>query len=305
MAKVLIATDKPFAKVAADGIRKIFDEAGYSCVFLEKYTSQEDFVNAASDVEAIIIRSDKADKAVIDHAKNLKIIVRAGAGYDNVDLAAATASNVVVMNTPGQNSNAVAELALGMMVYQARNHFNGSSGSELKDKTLGIHAYGNVGRNIARIAKGFGMKVMAYDPFVSADVMEADSIEAVDSVETLYKQCQYVSLNIPANDKTKKSINYELMMQMPAGAVLVNTARKEVVCEDSLKRVLAERNDFCYVSDIAPDNAAELEAYSGRLFFTPKKMGAQTSEANINAGLAAARQIIAFIEKNDTTYKVN
>ncbi len=305
MAKVLIATEKPFAKIAADGIRSIFEEAGYHCIFLEKYSSHDDFVQAAADVDAIIIRSDKANKAVIDNAKNLKIIVRAGAGYDNVDLAAATANNVVVMNTPGQNSNAVAELALGMMVYQVRNHFNGTSGTELKGKSLGIHAYGHVGKNIARIAKGFDMQVMAYDPFVDKVIMRADNVKSVESVEELYSQCQFISLNLPANDKTKKSINYELMMKMPAGAVLVNTARKEVVCEDSLKRVLAERDDFCYVSDIAPDCASELTEYNNRTFFTPKKMGAQTAEANINAGLAAAKQIIAFLEKNDTTFKVN
>jgi D-3-phosphoglycerate dehydrogenase / 2-oxoglutarate reductase len=305
MAKVLVATEKPFAKVAADGIRKIFDEAGYDCVFLEKYSSQDDFIAAAAAVDAIIIRSDKADKAVIDNGKNLKIIVRAGAGYDNVDLAAATAKNIVVMNTPGQNSNAVAELALGMMVYQARNQFNGTSGSELLGKTLGIHAYGNVGKNIARIAKGFGMQVIAYDPFVSKETIEADGVQCVESVEELYSKCQYLSVNIPANDKTKKSINYDLLMKMPANATLVNTARKEVICEEGLKKVFAERNDFKYVSDIAPDCASALAAYEDRFFFTPKKMGAQTSEANINAGLAAARQIIAYLEENDTTFKVN
>ncbi len=305
MAKVLVATEKPFAKVAADGIRKIFEEAGYDCVFLEKYTSQDDFIAAATEADAIVIRSDKADKAVIDNGKNLKIIVRAGAGYDNVDLAAATAKNVVVMNTPGQNSNAVAELAMGMMVYQARNQFNGSSGSELLGKTLGIHAYGNVGKNIARIAKGFGMQVMAFDPFVSKETIEADGVQCVESVEELYSKCQYLSVNIPANDKTKKSINYDLLMKMPANATLVNTARKEVICEEGLKKVFAERNDFKYVSDIAPDCASDLTAHAGRFFFTPKKMGAQTSEANINAGLAAARQIIAYLEENDTTFKVN
>ncbi len=305
MAKVLVATEKPFAKVAADGIKKIFEDAGYECLFLEKYAAQGDFIKAAEDVDAIIIRSDKADKDVIANGKNLKIIVRAGAGYDNVDLVAATAKNVVVMNTPGQNSNAVAELALGMMVYQARNHFNGSSGTELLGKTLGIHAYGNVGRNIARIAKGFGMEVYAFDPYVAKELMEADGVGCLQSVDELYSKCQYVSINIPANEKTKKSIGYELMMKMPAGATLVNTARKEVICEEGLKKALAERKDLCYTSDIASDCASELSEYAARLFFTPKKMGAQTSEANINAGLAAARQIIAFLENNDTTFKVN
>lgn len=241
MTKVLIATDKPFAKVAADKIKGIIEAAGYKAVFLEKYTDHQDFVDAAKDADAIIIRSDKANKAVIDSAEKLKIVVRAGAGYDNVDLEAATAKGVVVMNTPGQNSNAVAELALGMMVYQARNQFNGSSGTELKDKTLGIHAYGNVGKNVARIAKGFGMKVIAFDPFVSADDIKKDGVEVVDSVEKLYSQSNYVSLHIPANDKTKNSINYALLSKMPANAMLVNTARKEVIDEADMKRLLADK----------------------------------------------------------------
>ncbi|MDR0969912.1 MAG: 3-phosphoglycerate dehydrogenase [Lentimicrobiaceae bacterium] len=303
--KVLVATDKPFAKVAADGIKKIFDEAGYECVFLEKYTDQADFVKAAADVDAIIVRSDLATKEVIDNAKNLKIIVRAGAGYDNVDLAAATEKGVIVMNTPGQNSNAVAELAFGMMIYQIRNHFDGSSGTELLGKTIGIHAYGNVGKNVARIARGFGMKVYAFDPFVAKEVIENDGVEVVESVEELYKKSQFVSLHIPANDKTKKSIGTALLNLMPKNAVLVNTARKEVINEEELKQVLANRPDFCYVSDIEPGNKAELVEFEKRIFFTPKKMGAQTSEANTNAGLAAARQIIGFLNNNDTTFKVN
>lgn len=305
MAKVLVATEKPFAKAASDSIKKIFTDAGYDCIFLEKYSAHDEFVQAAADAEAIIIRSDKANKAVIENAKKLKIVVRAGAGYDNVDLEAATANNVVVMNTPGQNSNAVAELALGMMVYQARNHFNGTSGTELKGKTLGIHAYGNVGKIIAHIAKGFGMHVLAFDPFVKDEIMKADGVEPVESVEQLYSRCQYISINIPANEKTKKSINADLMMKMPKGATLVNTARKEVVCEESLKKVLTDRDDFKYLSDIAPDCAAELSPFADRIFFTPKKMGAQTAEANINAGIAAANQIIAFFEKNELTFKVN
>lgn len=305
MTKVLVATDKPFAKVAAEQIRDIVSKAGYTCTFLEKYADQADFVKAAADADAIIIRSDKASREVIENAKNLKIIVRAGAGYDNVDLAAATEKGVVVMNTPGQNSNAVAELAFGMMIYQVRNHFNGSSGTELKDKSIGIHAYGNVGKNVARIAKGFGMKVYAFDPFVSKEMIAADGVEALDHIEDLYRKSDFVSLHIPANEKTKKSIGYQLLSLMPENGVLVNTARKEVINEDELKKVLAERKGFCYVSDIAPDNAAELSEFDARLFFTPKKMGAQTSEANINAGIAAANQIIAFIEKGDITYKVN
>ncbi|MDD4374483.1 MAG: NAD(P)-dependent oxidoreductase [Bacteroidales bacterium] len=306
MKKVLVATEKPFAKIASDSIKAIFDKAGYTCVFLEKYTDQQQFVEASKDVDAIIIRSDKANQAVIENAKQLKIIVRAGAGYDNVDLAAATAKNVVVMNTPGQNSNAVAELAFGMMVYQTRNQFNGSSGTELKDKTIGIHAYGNVGKNVARIAKGFGMNVKAYDPFVKAEAIKKDGVEVVESVEALYGSCDYISLHIPANDKTKKSINYDLLSKMPATSMLVNTARKEVIDEDGIRQILAERKGFSYVSDIAPDNAAELkENFGAQCFFTPKKMGAQTAEANINAGIAAAEQIIAFLEKGDATFKVN
>ncbi|MCK9450085.1 MAG: 3-phosphoglycerate dehydrogenase [Bacteroidales bacterium] len=305
MTKVLIATDKPFAKVAADKIKGIIEAAGYQAVFLEKYTEHQDFVDAAKDADAIIIRSDKANKAVIDSAEKLKIIVRAGAGYDNVDLEAATAKGVVVMNTPGQNSNAVAELALGMMVYVARNQFNGSSGTELKDKTIGIHGYGHVSKNVARIAKGFGMKAVTYAPSKNPDDIRKDGVEVVDTVEALYSQSNFLSLNIPAYDRNKKSINYALLSKMPANAMLVNTARKEVIDEAGLKQMLSERKDFKYVSDIAPDNAAELKEMGAQVFFTPKKMGAQTSEANINAGIAAANQIIAFIEKGDTSFKVN
>ena len=236
MTKVLVATDKPFAKAAVDGIRKIIEDAGFELVLLEKYTAQSDFVNAVADVDAVIIRSDIANKEVIDAAKNLKIIVRAGAGYDNIDLAACTEKGVVAMNTPGQNSNAVAELALGMMVMAARNNYDGSSGTELRGKKLGIHAYGNIGRYIAQIAKGFGMEVYAFDPFVSKEAMEKDGIIYIDNVETLYSTCQYVSLNMPANEKTKKSINFQLLSKMPKNACLVNTARKEVIDEEGLLR---------------------------------------------------------------------
>ncbi len=306
MTKVLIATDKPFAKVAVDGIRKIVEDAGFELVLLEKYTAQSDFLNAIATVDAAIIRSDIADKEVIEAGKNLKIIVRAGAGYDNIDLAACTAKGVVAMNTPGQNSNAVAELAFGMMVMAARNNFDGSSGTELRGKKLGIHAYGNVGKYVALIAKGFGMDVYAFDPFVSKEAMEKDGIKCLTSVEELYSTCQYVSLHIPANDKTKKSINYELLSSMPKNACLVNTARKEVIDEEGLLKVFAERADFKYVSDIEPGCKAEVaEKYTGRFFFTPKKMGAQTSEANVNAGLAAAHQIVKFIKTGDKTYQVN
>ena len=306
MTKVLVATDKPFAKAAVDGIRKIVEDAGFELVLLEKYTAQSDFVNAVADVDAVIIRSDIANKEVIDAGKNLKIIVRAGAGYDNIDLAACTEKGVVAMNTPGQNSNAVAELALGMMVMAARNNYDGSSGTELRGKKLGIHAYGNVGRYIAMIAKGFGMEVYAFDPFVSKEAMEKDGIIYIDNVETLYSTCQYVSLNMPANEKTKKSINFELLSKMPKNACLVNTARKEVIDEEGLLQIFTERADFKYVSDVEPGCKAEIaEKFVGKYFFTPKKMGAQTSEANINAGLAAAKQIVSFIKTGDKTYQVN
>ncbi len=306
MAKVLVATVKPFAKAAVDGIRKVCKDAGYEFVLLEKYADQSDFVKAVEDVDALIIRSDKATKEVIDNAKNLKIIVRAGAGYDNIDLEAATAKGIVVMNTPGQNSNAVAELALGMMVYMARNKFNGTAGSELKGKKLGIHAFGHVGSLVGDIAKGFGMEIYAFDPFIAKEKIESMGAKAVDTEEELYSTCQYISLHIPANEHTKKSINYNLMSRMPKGATLLNTARKEVINEDDLLKIFNDRDDFKYVSDIAPDCKAELESNFGeRCFFTPKKMGAQTAEANINAGIAAANQIVGFLEKGDTTFKVN
>ena len=306
MTKVLIATVKPFAPAAVNQIKEIFDKAGYETILLEKYSEQSDFVKAVEDVDALIIRSDKVTKEVIDSGKNLKIIVRAGAGYDNIDLEAATDKGVVAMNTPGQNSNAVAELAFGMMVYLVRNQFNGTAGTELRGKKLGIHAYGNVGKYVARIAKGFGMEIYAYDPFIPKETIEKDGVKVLDSAEELYKTCQYVSVHIPANEKTKNSINYELLLLMPKGATLVNTARKEVVCEESLLKIFADRNDFKYISDIAPDCKVEIaEKFEGRFFFTPKKMGAQTSEANINAGIAAATQIINYLEKGDKTYQVN
>lgn len=306
MTKVLVATEKPFAAAAVDQIKGVFDKAGYETVMLEKYADQADFVNAAKDVDAIIIRSDKATKEVLDGAENLKVIVRAGAGYDNIDLAAATENKVVAMNTPGQNSNAVAELAFGMMIYQARKQFTPVAGSELRGKKIGIHAYGNVGRYVAGIAKGFGMEVFAFDPFVAKEAIEKDGVKPLNSAEELYSTCQYISLHIPANDKTKNSINAELLSKMPKGATLVNTARKEVVCEESLVKIMNERDDFSYLSDIAPTNADTLiEKFAGRCFFTPKKMGAQTSEANINAGIAAATQIVNYIENNDNTFQVN
>ena len=304
--KVLVATDKPFAKVAVNGIKEVVENAGYELVLLEGYTDNSQLLEAVADVDAMIIRSDKATKEVIDSAKNLKIIVRAGAGYDNIDLAAATEKGVVAMNTPGQNSNAVAELALGMMVYAARGLFNGKSGSELKGKTLGIHAYGNVGKLVGVIAKGFGMKIAAFDPFVSSEAIEADGVKVYSSVDELYSNCQYISLHIPATDKTKNSINYELLNKMPKGATLINTARKEVVNEAELVKLMEERTDFKYISDIAPDNAEELlSKFAGRVYFTPKKMGAQTEEANVNAGIAAAEQIVKFLKNGDKTFQVN
>ncbi|MBK6963585.1 MAG: 3-phosphoglycerate dehydrogenase [Bacteroidales bacterium] len=306
MKKVLVATDKPFAKVAVDGIRQIIEKAGYELLLLEKYTEHSDFVKAVEQVDAVIIRSDIADREVIEAGKNLKIIVRAGAGYDNIDLAAATEHKIVAMNTPGQNSNAVAELAIGMMIYMARNAYNGSSGTELRDKSLGIHAYGNVGKYVAGIAKGFGMKLYAYDPYVDASAMEKDGVKPLASVEELYSKCQYISLHIPANAQTKKSIGFELLSSMPKGATLVNTARKEVIDEEGLLKVFEARPDFKYLSDIEPDCKADVsEKFAGRYFFTPKKMGAQTSEANVNAGLAAARQIVDFLENGITTFQVN
>ncbi len=304
--KVLIATEKPFAPAAIEQIKPIFDKAGYELELLEKYTDKSQLLEKVADADALIIRSDKITKEVIEAANNLKIVVRAGAGYDNVDLNAATEKGIVVMNTPGQNSNAVAELALGLMVYMARGMFNGKPGTELKGKTLGIHAYGNVGRLVAKIAKGFGMQVSAFDPFIPKEKIEDEGVKVYESAEELYSNNQYVSLHIPANEKTKNSINYELLNKMPNGATLVNTARKEVVDENDLVKLLNERTDFKYVSDIAPTNADELLGkFPAQCFFTPKKMGAQTAEANINAGVAAANQIVNFIENGDITFKVN
>ncbi|MBN2728546.1 MAG: 3-phosphoglycerate dehydrogenase [Bacteroidales bacterium] len=306
MAKVLIATEKPFAPEAVQSIRETIENAGFELALLEKYTDKAQLLDAVKDVDAMIVRSDNVTAEVIEHAQNLKIVIRAGAGYDNLDLEACTAKGIVAMNTPGQNSNAVAELALGMMVSMARNNYAGISGSELKGKTLGIHAYGYVGKGVATIAKGFGMKIYAFDPFIDKSVMLNDGVEVVDSVEELYSKCQYISLHIPANEHTKQSINYKLLMSMPKGATLVNTARKEVIHEDDMLKVMTERQDFCYVSDIAPDNKEEIAAkFGGRYFFTPKKMGAQTSEANINAGIAGANQIVAFINEGDRTFQVN
>ncbi len=304
--KVLIATDKPFAKAAVAEITKEIEAAGFEAALLEKYTSKQELIAAVADVNAIIIRSDIIDKEVIEAAPELKIVVRAGAGYDNVDLAAATAAGVCVMNTPGQNANAVAELALGYMVYAVRNLYNGTSGTELRGKKLGIHAYGNVGRNVARIAKGFGMEVYAYDAFCPSRMIENDGVKALESAEELYATCDIVSLHIPATIETKNSINYALLDQMPCGAVLVNTARKEVINEVDMVRLMEDRKDFRYITDIPPANNAEMvEKFPTRYFAPPKKMGAQTAEANTNAGIAAAKQIVDFIKNGNARFKVN
>ncbi len=306
MTKVLVATEKPFAKVAIDGIRKEVESQGFELALLEKYTEKKQLLDAVADADALIIRSDKVDAEVLDAAKKLRIVVRAGAGYDNIDLAAATAHNVVAMNTPGQNANAVAELALGLLVYAVRNFYNGTSGSELMGKKLGIHAFGNVGRNVARVAKGFGMDVYAFDAYCPADAIEAAGVKAVKSVEELYETCQFVSLHIPATAETNGSIGYDLVGKMPKNGVLLNTARKEVIDEAGLVKLMEERQDLRYITDIKPDADAEFaEKFAGRYFSTPKKMGAQTAEANINAGIAAARQIVDYIKNGVEKFRVN
>lgn len=304
--KVLIATEKPFAPAAVEGIKKEVSEAGYELALLEKYTEKKQLLDAVADADALIIRSDKIDNEVFDAAKQLKIVVRAGAGYDNVDLAAATAHKVVVMNTPGQNSNAVAELVLGLLVYAVRNFYNGKTGTELKGKKLGILAFGNVGRNVARIAKGFGMDVYAFDAFCPASAIEAAEVTPVASRDELFKKCDIVSLHIPATDETRNSINYDVVTKLPKNGILINTARKEVIDEEGLIKALAEREDLKYIADIAPERAAEFaEKFPGRYFATPKKMGAQTKEANINAGIAAACQIVGFLKDGITKFQVN
>lgn len=304
--KVLVATEKPFSKVAVDGIQKIVEGAGYTFAKLEKYASPAELLAAVADADALIVRSDKVTKEVVDAAKNLKIVVRAGAGYDNLDLAACSERGIVAMNTPGQNSNAVAELALCMMVYISRNQFTPGTGSELKGKTLGIQAYGNVGRLVAALAKGFGMKIMAFDPFVPAEKMEAEGVKVAKDLNELYSKSNFVSLHIPATEQTKGSIGAALLKEMPKGGCLVNTARKEVINEAELMQVLGEREDLKYITDVAPANYAELkEKYGNRVFATPKKMGAETAEANINAGLAAANQIVDFFTTGNKRFQVN
>jgi D-3-phosphoglycerate dehydrogenase / 2-oxoglutarate reductase len=304
--KVLVATDKPFAAIAVEQIKKVVENGGHNLALFEKYKTPQELHDAVKDADAMIVRSDIIDADVVKAAAKLKIVVRAGAGYDNIDLEACSAHDIVAMNTPGQNSNAVAELAFGMMLYMARGGFDGKAGSELRGKSLGIHAFGNVGKYVAAIAKGIGMEVYAFDPFVDAKVIREAGVIPVNSVEELYTKCRYVSLHIPANDKTKKSIGSRLLSLMPADAVLVNTARKEVINEEELVNLMEKRADFRYLSDVAPDNSAVFaEKFSGRFFFTPKKMGAQTEEANINAGVAAAKQIVDFFATGNETYRVN
>ena len=303
--KVLVATEKPFAKIAVDGIREVVEKNGYELALLEKYTDVNDLYKAVADADALIVRSDKVTKEVLDHANNLKIVVRAGAGFDNLDLEACTAKGVVAMNTPGQNSNAVAELVMGMLVYAVRNFYNGKSGSELMGKKLGLLAFGNVGRNVARIAKGFGMDVYAFDEFVPADKIEEAGVHAVANRDALFETCDVVSLHIPATAETKQSINYAVVNKLHKGGILVNTARKEVINEPELLKLMADRADIKYITDIMPDADAEFKAFEGRYFATPKKMGAQTEEANINAGLAAANQIVDFFKTGNRRFQVN
>lgn len=304
--KVLIATEKPFAREAINSIREVIEEAGYELVLLEKYAEKEQLLEAVKNADAAIIRSDIFDEEVLSVGKHLKIVVRAGAGYDNVNLEAAKNRNIVVMNTPGQNANAVAELVFGLAVYATRNFFNGTSGNELFGKKLGIHAYGNVGRNVARIAKGFGMEIYAYDPFLDKNTIEAEGVKSLSSVEELYATCQFISVHIPATPQTQSSINFDLLQKMPHNGVLINTARKEVVHEQDMLRLLAERTDIKYVTDIKPGNDRELkEKFPNRYFSTPKKMGAQTAEANIKAGIAAAKQIVDFFQTGNEQFRVN
>ena len=303
--KVLVATEKPFAKVAVDGIREIVEGAGYELCLLEKYTDVQQFYDAVADVDALIVRSDKVTAQVVDAAKNLKIVVRAGAGFDNLDLAACTANNIVAENTPGQNSNAVAELALGMMIYMARNTFKPGTGAELKGKKIGIQAYGNVGRLVAEKARALGMEVWAFDPFVPKEKMEAEGVHVPATLEEMYENCNYISLHIPANDQTKKSIGKNLVGRMPKGGCLINTARKEVINEEELSALMAEREDLKYCTDIAPVEMGLFENYEKRFFATPKKQGAETAEANINAAKAAATQIVNFFKTGDKKFQVN
>ena len=304
--KVLIATQKPFAAAAVKGIREILEGAGHEVVLLEKYAEAKDLIDAVADVEAMIIRSDKVTPEVLDPAKKLKIVVRAGAGFDNVDLAAATAHGVVVENTPGQNANAVAELAIALMIFMSRNQFTPVSGIEVQGKKLGIQAFGNVGRLVGKKAEALGMKVLATDPFIPAEKIAEAGAEPIASVKELYAASDFISIHIPATPETIGSIGYDLITSMPKGATLINTARKEVIDEAGLEKALEDRPDLKYAADVAPDNIDVLrEKFGTRVFATPKKMGAQTAEANINAGLAASRQIVAYFADGCTKFQVN
>lgn len=303
--KILVATEKPFAAAAVEGIKKEVETAGHQLALLEKYTDKQQLTDAVADADALIVRSDKVTADVLDAAKQLKIVVRAGAGYDNIDCTAAKAKGVVVENTPGQNANAVAELVFGLLVYTVRNFYNGKAGTELQGKKLGILAFGNVGRNVARIAKGFGMQVCAYDAYCPDEAIEAAGVTAVDSQEALFETCDIVSLHIPATPETIKSINKALVGRMKKGGIVINTARKEVINEEELLALMQQREDLKYITDIRPDADEAFAQLSGRYFTTPKKMGAQTAEANINAGIAAARQINAFFKDGCTKYQVN
>lgn len=303
--KVLIATEKPFAPAAVEGIRKEIESAGNDLILLEKYTDDSQLLEAVGNVDAMIVRSDKITPEVLDAAKSLKIVVRAGAGYDSIDTDYAKEKNIIVENTPGQNSNAVAELVFGLLVYAVRNFYNGKAGTELKDKKLGILAFGNVGRNVARIAQGFGMDVYAYDAYCPTEVIESTGVHAVKSQDELFQTCDILSLHIPATAETKGCIDYRTVNQLPKGAILINTARKEVINEPELIQLLAERTDLKYITDIKPDADAEFRQFEGRYFSTPKKMGAQTEEANTNAGIAAAKQINAFFKDGCTKFQVN
>lgn len=304
--KILIATEKPFAAAAVSGMKEIARNAGHEVKLLEKYASPEKLIEAVADADALIVRSDKVTADVIAAAANLKIVVRAGAGYDNIDLEACNARKIVAMNTPGQNANAVAELAIAMMVFMSRNQFTPGTGSEIQGKKLGIQAYGNVGRLVAKKAIGMGMEVTAFDPYVPAGTMEADGVVPAASVEQMYRECNFISLHIPATPQTRKSVGYDLITLMPAGGCLLNTARKEIINEAELDKALTDRPDIKYITDIATDNQAELnEKFGKRVFATPKKMGAETAEANINAGLAAASQIVDFFATGNTRFQVN
>jgi D-3-phosphoglycerate dehydrogenase / 2-oxoglutarate reductase len=304
--KVLVATEKPFASIAIRQIRQVVEAAGYEFSLLENYSDPSQVYAAAEDADALIVRSDKVTSKILDAGKKLKVVVRAGAGYDNIDLESCTAHNVVAMNTPGQNSNAVAELVFELILFQIRCGFTGKTGFELRTKTIGLHGFGNVGKYVADISKGFGMDIYSYDPFVSERIMKNNSSKQITNIDELYKKCQFISLHLPFNDITRKSVGYDLLRLMPQNAVLVNTARKEVIDEDGLLRIFEERPDFCYLADVEPDCKKVFEEkYKGRYIFTAKKMGAQTEEANINAGVAAARQVVDYFKTGNEKFRVN